>query len=286
MRWLFLAALLCGLSAVGDSAYAAQPEPWGLGLQESATEIKSMIEAFHNELLVIITAITIFVLGLLVYVMIRFRASANPKPSKTTHNTLIEIVWTVVPVLILMFIAIDSFKLLYAEDVIPESEITIRVTGNQWNWTYGYDHPENGSFEYTSLPLSDEEAAEQGLPRLLATDTQLVLPVDTTVRFIVTASDVLHNFTVPSFGFKIDAVPGRANETWTRVREEGVYYGQCSELCGTNHYYMPVMVRVVSKEEFATWLDQAYEEYAALPTPAGRTQLADAGSAPQAATAR
>lgn len=279
MRWLFLAALLCGLTALGGSAEAAQPEPWALGLQDSATEIKELITAFHNELLVIITVITVFVMLLLLFVVFKFRASANPTPSKRTHNTLIEIVWTVVPVLILMFIAIDSFKLLYAEDRIPEAELTVRVTGNQWNWTYGYEHPENGSFEFTSLPLTDEEAAEQGLPRLLGTDTQLVLPVDTTIRFIVTASDVIHNFTVPSFGFKIDAVPGRANETWARVKSEGVYYGQCSELCGTNHYYMPIMVRVVSKEEFAAWLDQAYEEYAALPAGESRTQLADAGAA-------
>lgn len=281
MRWLFLAALLCGLSAFGGSALAAQPEPWGMGLQAPATEIKEMMSAFHHELLIIITAITLFVTGLLLYVMFRFRAKANPTPSKRTHHTLIEVIWTVVPVLILMFIAIDSFKLLYAEDVVPEADMTVRVTGNQWNWTYGYEHPENGSFEFTSLPLSEEEAEAQGLPRLLATDTQLVLPVDTTVRFIVTASDVLHDFTVPAFGFKIDAVPGRANETWTRVKEEGIYYGQCSELCGTNHYFMPIMVRVVSKEEFARWLDQAYDEYAALPAPSGETQLADASSTRQ-----
>lgn len=279
MRWLFMAALMCGYSAMGGTAFAALPEPWGLGLQPAATELMEMVDAFHDELVVIITAITVFVLVLLVYVMFRFRASAHPTPSKRTHNTLVEIVWTVVPVLILMFIAIDSFKLLYAQDRIPDSELTIRVTGNQWNWTYGYDHPELGSFEYTSLPLSDEEAAEQGLPRLLATDTQLVLPVDTTVRFIVTASDVLHNFTVPSFGFKIDAVPGRANETWARVKTEGVYYGQCSELCGSNHWFMPIMVRVVSKEEFRAWLDEAHEEYAALPAPDGQTQLASAAGA-------
>ena len=270
MRWLVLAALLCGLSAVAGSAYAAQPEPWALGLQDPATGIASMMDAFHDELVVIISAITVLVMALLAYVIFRYREAANPTPSKRTHNTLIEIVWTVVPVLILMFIAIDSFKLLYAQDVVPaDAELTIRVTGNQWNWTYGYDHPD-GSFEYYSLPLTEEEAAEAGLPRLLATDTQLVLPVDTTVRFIVTASDVLHNFTVPAFGFKIDAVPGRSNETWARVESEGVYYGQCSELCGTNHYYMPVMVRVVSKEEFARWLDEAYQEYAALPTPAAQ----------------
>lgn len=279
MRWFVLAAVLCGFAAFGGSAIAAQPENWGIGLQTSATEIKDMIEAFHDELLVIVTGITLFVMLLLLYVVIRFRASANPTPSKRTHHTLIEIAWTVVPVLILMFIAIDSFKLLYAQDRIPDAELTVRVTGNQWNWTYGYDHPENGAFEYTSLPLTDEEAEERGVPRLLSTDVPMVLPVGTTVRFIVTASDVLHSFTVPSFGFKVDAVPGRANETWTRVREVGTYYGQCSELCGTAHYNMATMVEVVSKEEFAAWLDRAYEEYAAAPAPAQPVRLADAGRA-------
>ncbi|MEX0759652.1 MAG: cytochrome c oxidase subunit II [Tistlia sp.] len=279
MRWFVFAAVLCGFAAVGETAFAAQPENWGMGLQTSATEVKDMIEAFHDELLVITVAITLFVIVLLAYVAFRFRASANPTPSKRTHHTLIEIAWTVVPVLILMFIAIDSFKLLYTQDRIPDAEVTVRVTGNQWNWTYGYDHPEHGSFEYTSLPLTDEEAQEQGLPRLLATDMPLMLPVDTTVRFIVTASDVLHSFTVPSFGFKIDAVPGRANETWTRVREVGTYYGQCSELCGTAHYNMATMVNVVSKEEFAAWLDQAYEEYAEAPTAPRPTRLADAAPA-------
>ncbi|SME94717.1 cytochrome c oxidase subunit 2 [Tistlia consotensis] len=276
MRWLVLAALVCGLSAVGGHAFAEQPQDWALGLQPAATHIREMIGSFHHELLIIITVITLFVTVLLLYVIVRFRKAANPTPSKRTHNTLIEIVWTVVPVLILMFIAIDSFKLLYAEDVVPDADLTIRVTGHQWNWSYGYDSPK-GKFEFTSLPLSDDEDKAKGLPRLLGTDTQLVLPVNTTVRFIVTSTDVIHDFTVPAFGFKIDAVPGRANETWTKVEKEGTYYGQCSELCGSGHYFMPIMVKVVSKEEFKKWLDKAHDEYAALPTPSGATQLADAG---------
>ncbi|MFC4350493.1 cytochrome c oxidase subunit II [Fodinicurvata halophila] len=270
---------LMALAVPANAQGQGEPVPWGLGLQEAASVIKTQMQDFHNMLLVIITAITLFVLALLIYVMVRFRASKNPTPSKTTHNTLIEIVWTVVPVLILVIIAVPSFKLLYAEDQIPDSEMTIKATGKQWFWTYEYEHPEEGLFQFDSFMLTDEEAAEEGLPRLLATDTAVVLPVDTNIRILVTAGDVLHSFAMPAFGIKTDAVPGRINETWVNIKEEGTYYGQCSEICGQGHAYMPIMIKAVSQEEYEDWLDQAAEEYAAAPGQNRPIQLADAARA-------
>lgn len=268
-------ALLAGLLANGGAwaqdAIVGQPVPGGLGLQPGVTPIKEQVHDFHNLLLVIITLICLFVLALLVYVMWRFRASANPTPSKTSHNTLIEVIWTAVPVMILVVIAIPSMKLLYAQDVIPEADMTIKTIGKQWYWTYEY--PDHGNFVFDAFMLQDEEAAEQGLPRLLATDRAVVIPVDTTVRILVTAGDVLHSFAVPAFGIKIDAVPGRLNETWVHVTEEGTYYGQCSELCGTGHAYMPIMFEVVSQSAFDAWVSE--QQAALLPEPGAR-QLADA----------
>ncbi len=268
-------ALLAGLLASGGAwaqdALVGQPVPGGLGLQPGVTPIKEQVHDFHNLLLVIITLICLFVLALLVYVMWRFRASANPTPSKTSHNTLIEVIWTAVPVMILVVIAIPSMKLLYAQDVIPEADMTIKTIGKQWYWTYEY--PDHGNFVFDAFMLQDEEAAEQGLPRLLATDRAVVIPVDTTVRILVTAGDVLHSFAVPAFGIKIDAVPGRLNETWVHVTEEGTYYGQCSELCGTGHAYMPIMFEVVSQSAFDAWVSE--QQAALLPEPDAR-QLADA----------
>ena len=268
-------ALLAGLLASGGAwaqdAIVGQPVPGGLGLQPGVTPIKEQVHDFHNLLLVIITLICLFVLALLVYVMWRFRASANPTPSKTSHNTLIEVIWTAVPVMILVVIAIPSMKLLYAQDVIPEADMTIKTIGKQWYWTYEY--PDHGNFVFDAFMLQDEEAAEQGLPRLLATDRAVVIPVDTTVRILVTAGDVLHSFAVPAFGIKIDAVPGRLNETWVHVTEEGTYYGQCSELCGTGHAYMPIMFEVVSQPAFDAWVSE--QQAALLPEPGAR-QLADA----------
>ncbi|MEX0922055.1 MAG: cytochrome c oxidase subunit II [Rhodovibrionaceae bacterium] len=267
--------LLAGTAQAQEGGYLeGQPTPWGLGFQPSATPIKDQIGSFHDILLWLITGISLFVLGLLLYVMVRFSARRNPTPTKTTHNTVVEVVWTVVPIVILVAIAIPSFKLLYAQDVIPDAEMTIKATGKQWSWTYELEHPENGIFQFDSYILSDEEAAAQGKPRLLGTDTPLVLPVDTDIRIIVTAADVLHSFAVPAFGTKIDAVPGRANETWVRIEKEGVYYGQCSELCGTGHAYMPIEIHAVSKAEYDAWLERTSEE------------LADAGEdAPQGDTA-
>jgi cytochrome c oxidase subunit 2 len=250
-----------------------QPVPGGLGLQHGVTPIKEQVQDFHNLLMVIITAICLFVLALLVYVMVRYRASKNPTPSKTTHNTVVEVIWTAVPVMILVVIAIPSMKLLYAQDVIPEADMTIKAIGKQWYWTYEY--PDHGDFVFDSFMLQDEEAAEAGLPRLLATDQALVIPVDTTVRILVTAGDVLHSFAVPSFGIKTDAVPGRLNETWVHANTEGTFYGQCSELCGTAHAFMPIMVRVVSEAEFEDWVAQ---QQAALLPEEVRRQLAAAAA--------
>ncbi|MGP1253830.1 MAG: cytochrome c oxidase subunit II [Kiloniellales bacterium] len=266
-----LAGLLASGSAWAQDALVGQPVPGGLGLQAGVTPIKEQVHDFHNLLLVIITLICLFVLALLVYVMWRFRASANPTPSKTSHNTMIEVIWTAVPVMILVVIAIPSMKLLYAQDVIPEADMTIKAIGKQWYWTYEY--PDHGNFVFDAFILRDEEAAEQNLPRLLATDRTVVIPVDTTVRILVTAGDVLHSFAVPAFGIKIDAVPGRLNETWVHVTEEGTYYGQCSELCGTGHSYMPIMVEVVSQTAFDAWVSE--QQAALLPEPGAR-QVADA----------
>jgi cytochrome c oxidase subunit 2 len=241
------------------AALAAQPVPWQLGFQPPATPIMERLESFHNLLLWIITVITLFVLALLAWVCVRFRASRSPTPSRRTHNTILEIAWTAVPVLILVVIAIPSFKLLYFQDVTPDAELTIKAVGHQWYWSYEY--PDNGDFAFDAYMVADGDL-QPGQPRLLATDNRVVLPVDTTVRVLVTATDVLHSWAVPAFGVKMDGVPGRINETWVRIQEPGIYYGQCSELCGTNHGFMPIMVEAVSKEEFEAWTQEAQAEFA------------------------
>ncbi len=252
-----MAAVFAGLTV---SASANQPKDWQLGFQEAASENMTMITDFNNFLLVLMAAICIFVLGLMLYVMVRFSAKANPEPSKTSHNTLVEVIWTVVPILILVVIAIPSFRLLYFQRDIPEADMTVKAVGYQWYW--GYEYPEHGDFAFDSLMLSDDERGDQ--PRLLATDTAMVVPVDTTVRVIVTAADVLHAFALPAFGLKMDAVPGRLNETWFKADKTGTFYGQCSELCGIRHAFMPIRIEVVSKVEFAEWVEEAKAEYAEL----------------------
>ena len=254
------AAVLVGLAGFSAPALANKPEPWQLGFQEAATQNMSMITDFNNFLLILMTVITVFVLGLMVFVMLRFNSKANPNPSSTTHNTLVEVVWTVVPIIILVVIAIPSFRLLYFQRDIPEADMTVKAVGYQWYW--GYEYPDHGDFAFDSLMLSDEERGDQ--PRLLATDTAMVVPVDTTVRVVVTAADVLHAFAMPAFGLKIDAVPGRLNETWFRAEKTGTFYGQCSELCGIRHAFMPIRIEVVSKEEFAAWVKDAEAEYAQI----------------------
>ena len=256
------AAFIPGAAMAG----LGQPSPWQLGFQQSASPIMDQIHWFHDFLLVIITLITLFVLALLLIVIFKFNARANPVPSKTTHNTLIEVVWTVVPVIILISIAVPSFRLLFAQLTIPPADLTIKATGKQWFWTY--DYPDNGfSFDSLMLQDADRKKLNPEPPRLLAVDNEVVVPVNKVVRVQVIGADVIHAFAVPSFGIKIDAVPGRLNETWFKATREGVYYGQCSELCGKDHAFMPITVRVVNDREYAAWLDQAKKKFANRPNP-------------------
>ncbi len=242
-----------------DMALAQQPVPWQKGFQPAATPSMERITDFHNLLLWIITGITLFVLALLAFIVLRFNAKANPKPSETTHNVLLEVIWTVVPVIILVIIAVPSLKLLFYTDRVANPEMTIKVTGYQWYW--GYEYPDHDGLSFQAYMIPDDEIDEsKGQKRLLSTDNQLILPVDTNIQILVTAADVLHSFAVPSFGIKMDAVPGRLNETWARIEKPGTYYGQCSELCGKDHAYMPVEIRAVSKEDFAAWVKFAQEQ--------------------------
>jgi cytochrome c oxidase subunit II len=263
LKWcMTVAAVAAALVASGTMALAGlgQPSPWQLGLQESASVVMDELTKFHTFLLVIITLITILVLGLLLTVMVKFNAKANPTPSRTTHNTFVEVVWTVVPIVVLGAIVVPSFKLLFLQLDIPPADLTVKATGQQWSWSYSY--PDNGNLEFPSLLACDNERVKCEHPRLLAVDNDMVVPVNKVVRVQVIGADVIHSFTVPSFGVKIDAVPGRLNETWFKATHEGVYYGQCSELCGRDHAFMPIAVRVVSDRDYATWLDQAKKKYA------------------------
>jgi cytochrome c oxidase subunit II len=212
---------------------------------------------FHNFLFVLITLITLFVLALLVVVVVKFNARANPVPSRTTHNTLIEVAWTLIPVLILVGIAVPSFRLLFLQLDVPKADLTIKATGKQWYWSYAY--PDNGKFEFDSLLVQDKK------PRLLGVDNEMVVPVNKIVRIQTTGADVIHSFAVPAFGIKIDAIPGRLNETWFTATKLGMFYGQCSELCGKDHAFMPIAVRVVNDQEFAAWVEGAKKKYATNP---------------------
>lgn len=249
------------LSLAAGSALAAS-EPWQLGFQPAASPIMERIESFHDLLLWIITLISLFVLALLAYVCVRFRASSHPTPSRRTHNTVLEIAWTAIPVLILVVIAIPSFKLLYYMDVVEDAEMTLKATGHQWYWSYEY--PDHGDFTFDAYMVADADL-QPGQPRLLTTDNAVVLPVATNIRLQTTATDVLHSWAMPRFGVKLDAVPGRLNEVWFRIEEPGTYYGQCSELCGDYHGFMPIMIEAVSKEEFEAWVKQAEEQFARAP---------------------
>ena len=255
-------ALFCTLVAsVSAQADHGMAHPWQLGLQAPVTPVAEQINDYHNMLLVLITVIAVFVTLLLIYVMVKFRAKVNPTPRTTTHNTLLEVLWTAIPILILVVIAIPSFKLLYYADTTKDAEMTIKAIGHQWYWSYEY--PDNGNFTFDASMLEDDEL-EDGQPRLLATDESVVIPVNTNIRLLIAADDVLHAWAMPAFGVKLDGVPGRLNETWVRVEKEGTYYGQCSELCGTGHGFMPIQVKVVSKEAFAAWVEKAKVEYASL----------------------
>ena len=269
----YVAALVAVMALLGAGAAWAgigQPTDWQLGPQGPATTVADDIIWFHNILLGIITVITIFVLVLLVYVVMRFNARANPTPSRTTHNTLIEVIWTLGPVLILLVIAIISFKSLFFQLDMPKADLTVKATGKQWFWSYSYP---DSKFEFDSIMLSEKERKAKldkdpkaDVPRLLSVDNELVVPVNKVVRVQTTGADVIHAFAVPSFGIKIDAIPGRLNETWFKAEREGVYYGQCSELCGKDHAFMPIMVRVVSEQAFTAWLEEAKKKYASEET--------------------
>ncbi|KWV48711.1 cytochrome C oxidase subunit II [Bradyrhizobium macuxiense] len=253
----FAVAGMASIAAGSAFAEMGQPAPWEHTLQQGATPVMENIIWFHNFLLVLITAITLFVLALLVIVVVKFNARANPVPSRTTHNTLIEVAWTLIPVLILVGIAVPSFRLLFLELDVPKPDLTVKVTGKQWYWSYAY--PDNGKFEFDSLLDKDKQ------PRLLGVDNEMVVPVNKVVRIQTTGADVIHSFAVPAFGIKIDSIPGRLNETWFKATKTGMFYGQCSELCGKDHAFMPIAVRVVSDQEFATWVDGAKKKFAANP---------------------
>src|SRR5277367_5643372 len=248
------AFLACGTAF----AELGQPAPWEYKLQEAATPVMENITWFHNFLFGLITIITLFVLALLVIVVVKFNAKANPIPSKTTHNTLIEVAWTLIPVLILVALVVPSFRLLFLELDVPKADLTVKVTGKQWYWSYAY--PDNGKFEFDSLMAADKQ------PRLLGVDNEMVVPVNKVIRVQTIGADVIHSFAVPAFRIKIDAIPGRLNETWFKATKTGMFYGQCSELCGKDHAFMPIAVKVVSDQEFAAWVEDAKKKFASAPT--------------------
>ncbi|NMN67507.1 cytochrome c oxidase subunit 2 [Candidatus Pelagibacter ubique] len=256
----FIFTVLATISST--NVWADQPKNWQLGFQDSASQSMSEIVSFHNNILLpVIIAISVFVLFLMIYVCIRFRASRNPNPSRTTHNVAVEVLWTLIPCLILIVMAVPSFKILYKQDTIPKADITVKAIGYQWYW--GYEYPdENIIFE--SYMIKEEELKENQ-PRLLTVDNEVVVPVNKVVKVLITANDVLHAWALPSFGVKRDAVPGRINETWFKAEKVGTYYGQCSELCGIQHAFMPITVRVVTDEEYAIWLADAKMKFAKEP---------------------
>ncbi len=256
-----IALVAAGITlATGGAAFAevGQPQPWEWHLQASGSPVMDNIVWFHDFLSVLIIAITLFVLALLVVVVVKFNAKANPVPSRTTHNTLIEVAWTLVPVLILVGISVPSFRLLFLELDVPKADLTIKATGKQWYWSYAY--PDNGKFEFDSLMAQDKQ------PRLLGVDNEMVVPVNKVIRVQVTGADVIHAFALPAFGVKIDAIPGRLNETWFKATQTGMFYGQCSELCGKDHAFMPIAIRVVNDQEFASWVETAKKKYASSGT--------------------
>ena len=278
-RLMTMAGMAATFAGVSTAALAAESgmKEWQFGFQESITDVMDDISWFNSFTLIIITVITLFVLALLIACIFKFSSKANPVPSRTSHNTMIEVVWTIVPILILVVIAIPSFRLLYKQLDIPEYQMTVKAIGYQWYWGYEYTDEGMDDLYFDSYMVGDaldpakdkadrEAFAEKrGLtlnevPRLLAVDNELVIPVNTTVRLQVTSEDVIHAFAMPSMGVKIDAIPGRLNETWFHARNEGVYYGQCSELCGVNHAFMPIAVRVVSDDQYKTWAAAAQED--------------------------
>jgi len=277
-----IVAALCAaltLALWDGAAFADQPRDWQLGFQAAATPITERIHQFNNMLLIIIFAIAIFVFALLIIVMVRFNHRAHPEPSRTSHNTVIEVLWTVVPVLILVTIAIPSFKLMYYMDRVPDAKMTVKVTGHQWYWEYTY--PDNGNLDFNSNVVADKDL-KQGQPRLLTVDNPLVIPVNTTIRVQVAGSDVIHSWFVPSFGVQEYAVIGRLNEAWMQVLRTGTYYGECNQICGVNHAFMPIEVVVKSQDDFQKWLTEAKTKFSSLDKPkdnATQVAAADQGTA-------
>ena len=281
-RWISMAAVFAVGLFTSVGAMAQQPHPWQMNFQKAATPVMEDIVWFHNWLLVIEVAIVILVLGLMVYIVIKFNAKANPVPSKTTHNAPLEVIWTVVPIIILVGIAVPSMKLLFFMDKAQNPEMTLKVIGNQWFWSYEY--PDHGNFTFdANLTQKEDLPDDKKSLYLLEVDNHVVLPADTSIRLLFTANDVLHNWAIPSFGVKMDTVPGRINEAWIEVSSEhmGTYYGQCSELCGVNHGYMPIAVDIVSKADFAAWVEKAKDEFARADEPA--VDVARIGARPAAA---
>jgi cytochrome c oxidase subunit 2 len=255
---LAVAALLAGAPlAFADNVEV--PHEWQLGMQAAASPVREHIDALHDELLVIITLIALFVLGLLLYTMLRFNAKRHPVPSKTTHNAMIEVIWTTVPVLILIVIAVPSFKLMYYMDHAQHADMTLKVTGHQWYWSYEY--PDQGGLAFDSNMMPEADAVKAGKPRLLEVDNPVVVPVGTVVRILVTGTDVMHSWFVPSMGVQEYAVIGRTNEAWMSVDHEGTYYGQCNQICGINHPFMPIEIKAVSKDDFAKWVEAAKKKF-------------------------
>jgi cytochrome c oxidase subunit 2 len=257
------AVLGASLAALSASPALAAIKDFQIGFQESASPVMDMIESFHWELFIIITLTSLFVLVLLAIVVWKFRASVNPVPSKVSHNVILEVAWTIIPVIILVVIAIPSFKLLYIQHDIPKADVTIRAIGKQWFWTYEYPGSHAG-FTFDALMLNEAAAKAAGKPRLLGTDNPIVVPVNKNIVIETAGADVIHSWAMPQFGVKMDAVPGRINHTWFKATKTGVYYGQCSELCGASHAFMPIEVHVVTDAEYAAWLAQAKKKFSAL----------------------
>jgi cytochrome c oxidase subunit 2 len=263
----FSVSLFTAMTALAVVAHA-QPVPWQTGLQTAASERMRDIIQLHTFVLYIITVICLFVLGLLTWIMLRYNSRANPTPTATTHNTVLEVMWTVVPVLILVTIAVPSFRLLYFEEILPPADLTVKAIGKQWFWTYEY--PDNGNFTFDAQMTPERRSAPtvpNGEPRLLGTNNHVVVPINKNIRIITTGADVIHSWALPAFGVKMDAVPGRINQTWFKADKEGVYYGQCSELCGARHAFMPITVEVVSQEKFDMWVQEAKTKFASVGAP-------------------
>jgi cytochrome c oxidase subunit II len=265
------AALMC-LAAMPALAADELPQDWQFGFQAAATPVREHIDALHNELMIIITLITLFVLGLLAYVIVRFNAKRHPVPTQTTHNSVLELIWTAVPVLILLAIAIPSFKLMYYMDRTPKPDMTLKITGHQWYWTYEYP---DSKLQFDSNVLSDEADAKAGKPRMLGVDNPVVVPVGAVVHVLVTSTDVIHSWFMPAFGVQEYAVIGRSNFAWMQIDRPGTYYGECNQICGLNHPFMPIEVHAVSKDDFAKWLDAAKKKFAHNDGTATAVRMAD-----------